>query len=226
MTQKTVKPTQPCESKEVAKSVAKSLAKSNDPIVLSGNVYLDKLLGMEHPQNKLPDTLKLRVGDLKVIALERSHLSGCRGVSGKSFAGFFAASIYDGQGWRPFFLRHAAKTDSTYDTESQRRARISSCRRSLEGLIHSTAIWIKPDSGSGKRNGAYQVHTPVSYGHVTKVVTSEDVTPKASVRSPEFDLEQVKKPVGKAKCIGASRSGRTKKRKAVAGQDDLFQQAS
>ena len=83
----------------------------NEPIVLSGRVYLAGFLAQEVSGFDLPATL--RAGDIKLHNVPKA---GKRQRYGQSveFSGFFAASIWNGKRFCRLLMRKKAAMDATY----------------------------------------------------------------------------------------------------------------
>jgi len=146
------------------------MKKDNQPIVLSGSVFVDKLLAAEHPSMALPD--RVNRGDVKVIALMHSRASGKptrARVPVQPFAGFFSAYVFDGNQWRKFAIRAAAAKEATYANEGERRSRILNVVAALKKLRGATAVW---------GNRAFEVHNPVTFAHAEPPI--KPVPPPAS----------------------------------------------
>jgi hypothetical protein len=157
------------------------MKKDNQPIVLSGRVYVDKLLAAEHPRLALPD--RVQRGDLKVIALMHSEAPAGKPKGTprqfkrpkplEPYSGYFCAYIFDGAQWRKFAIRAVAGVPATYASEGERRSRILGVVEALKGLRNTTAIW-------GLR--AFEVHNPATFGkavptiHPVKPHTTGDTT--------------------------------------------------
>lgn len=131
---------------------------SNEPIVLSGRVFVDKLLAAENPGLSLPE--KLVAGDLKLIALVNKSKE-----KKQLFAGFFSAYIHEGNRWRKFAIRAAAAAEATYMGDGERRTKLIACVKVLRQLKGAVAIW-------GDR--AYHVHNPATYSKVAAKRAGEE----------------------------------------------------
>lgn len=145
----------------------------NVPIVLTGRVFVDKLLAAEHPQYSLRSTV--RTGDLKLIAVQNlaKPKSKSSRAPARPFAGFFAGYVFDGTQWRKFHIRAAAAAEATYTSDGHRREQILACVKVLAALKGATAIW---------RNHAFEVHNPVTFGRSQKAAQSASQSPTGEAR--------------------------------------------
>lgn len=118
-------------------------------ILLTGRVYVDKLLSHEYPDFRLPPEGN-KAGDLKLLAVSSEPGSKRRrwGMSTNPFQGFFAAYVFDGVKWRKFALRHEAAIEATYSSSEQRHNRLKACKRTLQSLAGQKAL---------RCTGAYKV---------------------------------------------------------------------
>jgi len=116
----------------------------NEPIVLSGRVYLDGILADDLSSLALP--ARLMVGDIK---LHNVRKSGNRPRFGQTvtFSGFIVANIYDGKRFRRLLLRKLGAVESTYVGPVERRERSANIVRYLRTLVRRQAIWFAADSG-------------------------------------------------------------------------------
>jgi hypothetical protein len=122
----------------------KSPSVTNEPIVLSGRVYLDGILADDLPSLALP--AKLMVGDIKLHNVPKA---GNRQRFGQahSFAGFIVANVYDGKRYRKLLLRKLGAVESTYVGPVGRREVSASCVRYLRTLVRRQAVWVANDHG-------------------------------------------------------------------------------
>jgi hypothetical protein len=125
----------------------------NEPIVLSGRVYLDGILADDLSSLALP--AKLMVGDIK---LHNVLKGGSRPRFGQtvSFSGFIVANVYDGKRFRRLLLRKLGAVESTYVGPVERRERSANIVRYLRTLVRRQAVWFAADHG-------YEVKCP-SFG--------------------------------------------------------------
>lgn len=107
---------------------------ANLPIVLSGRVFLSKLLAEEIPRLGLPR--ELQNGDVKLLAIARNP-------KGRHYAGFIRAYVYilAEKRWSTLALRAAAASEATYNDEVERVSRARACIEHLRSLRGSTANW-------------------------------------------------------------------------------------
>jgi hypothetical protein len=111
----------------------------NEPIVLSGSVFLDGILAEDHPRARMP--LQLRVGDIR---LHNVNKPGERPRFGETitFSGFIRACVWDGKRFRSLLLRKRAACESTYVGPVARRERSMAVLRFLSNnLVRRTAEW-------------------------------------------------------------------------------------
>ncbi|MBS1992990.1 MAG: hypothetical protein JSS83_20875 [Cyanobacteria bacterium SZAS LIN-3] len=116
----------------------------NEPIVLSGRVYLDGILAEDNFQLALP--AKLVAGDIKLHNVNRE---GRRQRYGQTitFTGFIVATVYDGKRFRRLLLRKLGAVESTHTGVVQRRETASSMVRYLRTLVRRQAVWFAADHG-------------------------------------------------------------------------------
>jgi hypothetical protein len=116
----------------------------NEPIVLSGRVYLDGILADDLSSLALP--AKLLPGDIK---LHNVLKPGNRQRFGQtvSFSGFIVANVYDGKRFRRLLLRKLGAVESTYVGPVARRERSANIVRYLRTLVRRQAVWFAEDSG-------------------------------------------------------------------------------
>jgi hypothetical protein len=116
----------------------------NEPIVLSGRVYLDGILADDLSHLALP--ARLMVGDIKLHNVPKS---GNRPRFGQTvtFSGFIVANVYDGKRFRRLLLRKLGAVESTYVGPVERRERSANIVRYLRTLVRRQAIWFAADSG-------------------------------------------------------------------------------
>jgi len=116
----------------------------NEPIVLSGRVYLDGILAQDNAHFALPAVLM--VGDIKLHNVNRE---GKRQRFGQtiSYTGFIVANVYDGKRFRKLLLRKLAAVESTHTGPVARREAASAVARHLRTLVRREAVWFANDSG-------------------------------------------------------------------------------
>lgn len=148
----------------------------NEPIVLSGRVYLAGFLAQEVSGFDLPATL--RAGDIKLHNVPKA---GKRQRYGQSveFSGFFAASIWNGKRFCRLLMRKKAAMDATYMGIVELRSKARTCAIDLRRLSALQAVWVAADHG-------YEVTYNASshpLSHTTPQVTSQPVA-KPVVEKP------------------------------------------
>lgn len=174
----------------------------NEPIVLSGRVYLEGFLaevaGFAAPSTTL-------VGDIRMHNVNKP---GKRSRFGQTveFSGFYSASVYDGKRWRRLLLRRHAAVDASYVGAIARRDKAVACRSHLLTLGGRTAVWVKEDSG-------YEV-------------TYKSAAPKPVAEAPK-PVAEAPKPVAaeeKLPCpqCPALKKRRVRRRKPNPNQMELF----
>ena len=116
----------------------KKTADANQPIVLSGVVFLEGILAEDSPQYRRP--ARVDIGDIK---LHHVNKEGARSRFGQqiNFAGFIVANIYDGKRFRKFLLRKRAAIESTHLGPVERRDRAQSVMAHMKTLVRRQAIW-------------------------------------------------------------------------------------
>lgn len=116
----------------------------NEPIVLSGRVYLAGFLAQEVSGFDLPATL--RAGDIKLHNVPKA---GKRQRYGQSveFSGFFAASIWNGKRFCRLLMRKKAAMDATYMGIVELRSKARTCAIDLRRLSALQAVWVAADHG-------------------------------------------------------------------------------
>jgi len=149
----------------------------NEPIVLSGRVYLAGFLAQEVSGFDLPATL--RAGDIKLHNVPKA---GKRQRYGQSveFSGFFAASIWNGKRFCRLLMRKKAAMDATYMGIVELRSKARTCVIDLRRLSALQAVWVADDHG-------YEVTYNASshpLSHTTPQATSQPVA-KPVVAEPD-----------------------------------------
>lgn len=116
----------------------------NEPIVLSGRVYLAGFLAQEVSGFDLPATL--RAGDIKLHNVPKA---GKRQRYGQAveFSGFFAASIWNGKRFCRLLMRKKAAMDATYMGIVELRSKARTCAVDLRRLSALQAVWVAADHG-------------------------------------------------------------------------------
>jgi len=108
------------------------MKQSKEPLVLSGRLFVDKLLAYEHPGLALAGPL--RKGDLKVLCVAERTPKGVR-----TYAGFYTAYVFDGGKWRKLALREYAALKSAYKSDAERKRLFPELRDGLRRLKGRTA---------------------------------------------------------------------------------------
>jgi len=149
----------------------------NEPIVLSGRVYLDGILAQDNIHLALPRVLM--VGDIK---LHNVNKDGKRQRFGQTitYTGFIVATIYDGKSFRRLLLRKLGAVESTHTGPVARRETASNIVRYLRTLVRRQAEWFADESGYA----------------VTRVVVAQLGAPGAIGAQPAFkEKKTVEAPV-------------------------------
>lgn len=104
----------------------------NEPIVLTANVFLSKLLALEMSGRGLPAVERLRDGDVKLLAVGK-------GVNG--YAGFIVAYVWSAadRRWRKLGLRAGAAVEAIYHGPVERRSRATAAI-SVVGKLRGTTV--------------------------------------------------------------------------------------
>lgn len=155
----------------------------NEPIVLSGRVYLAGFLAQEVSGFDLPATL--RAGDIKLHNVPKA---GKRQRYGQAveFSGFFAASIWNGKRFCRLLMRKKAAMDATYMGIVELRSKARTCAIDLRRLSALQAVWVAADHG-------YEVTYNASshpLSHTTPQATSQPAT-KPVVEKPAAEKPAV-----------------------------------
>lgn len=155
----------------------------NEPIVLSGRVYLAGFLAQEVSGFDLPATL--RAGDIKLHNVPKA---GKRQRYGQAveFSGFFAASIWNGKRFCRLLMRKKAAMDATYMGIVELRSKARTCAIDLRRLSALQAVWVAADHG-------YEVTYNASshpLSHSTPQATSQPAT-KPVVEKPAAEKPAV-----------------------------------
>lgn len=158
----------------------------NEPIVLSGRVYLAGFLAQEVSGFDLPATL--RAGDIKLHNVPKA---GKRQRYGQAveFSGFFAASIWNGKRFCRLLMRKKAAMDATYMGIVELRSKARTCAIDLRRLSALQAVWVAADHG-------YEVTYNASshpLSHTTPPATSQAAT-KAVVAKSAAEEPAAEKP--------------------------------
>ncbi len=148
----------------------------NEPIVLSGRVYLDGILADDLSSLALP--AKLLVGDIK---LHNVLKQGSRSRFGQtvSFSGFIVANVYDGKSFRRLLLRKLGAVESTYIGPVERRERSANIVRHLRTLVRRQAVWFAKDHGYEVTRYMVAATAPAPQADVKPVVAKPAVEAKA-----------------------------------------------
>jgi hypothetical protein len=122
----------------------KTAQPKNEPIVLSGSVFLNGILAEDNPRAGMP--AKLEVGDIR---LHNVNKLGERPRFGEkvTFSGFIVASVWNGKKFRKLLLRKRGAVESTYEGPVARRERAIALMRHLATLVRRQAVWFPQDSG-------------------------------------------------------------------------------
>ncbi|HEY9785566.1 MAG TPA: hypothetical protein V6D17_09215 [Candidatus Obscuribacterales bacterium] len=106
------------------------MKQANEPIVLSGRIFVDKLLAIELAQWRLPE--RVRPGDVKLLAIPKGH----------GYTGFIRAYVLDADNtWRNMALRKEAAVSAIYHGEVERRQKAGDVVKHLRSLAGATATW-------------------------------------------------------------------------------------
>ncbi len=153
----------------------------NEPIVLSGRVYLAGFLAQEVSGFDLPATL--RAGDIKLHNVPKA---GKRQRYGQSveFSGFFAASIWNGKRFCRLLMRKKAAMDATYMGIVELRSKARTCVLDLRRLSALQAVWVAADHG-------YEVTYNASSHPLAHTAQPASAVPPAAI-SPTADKPVVK----------------------------------
>ncbi|MDR3616610.1 MAG: hypothetical protein P4L53_23825 [Candidatus Obscuribacterales bacterium] len=122
----------------------KNATPTNEPIVLSGSVFLDGILAEDNPRARMP--ARLEVGDIR---LHNVNKPGERPRFGEkvTFSGFIVASVWNGKKFRRFLLRKRGAIEPTYVGPAARRERAVALMSHLSTLVRRQAFWYSQDSG-------------------------------------------------------------------------------
>jgi hypothetical protein len=153
----------------------------NEPIVLSGRVYLAGFLAETVNGFDLPATL--RVGDIKLHNVAKA---GKRQRFGQpvEFSGFFAASIWNGKRYCRLLMRKKAAMDATYMGLVELRSKARTCVLDLRRLSALQAVWVAADHG-------YEVTYNASSHPLAHTAQPASAVPPAAI-SPTADKPVVK----------------------------------
>ena len=190
----------------------KSSAVKNEPIVLSGRVYLDGILADDLPS--LAPPARWMVGDIK---LHNVRKAGERPRFGQTvnFAGFIVANVYDGKKFRRLLLRKLGAVESTYVGPVGRREVSASVVRYLRTLVRRQAVWFEQDHGYEVTRNTVPVPAPQAVSQppagatIPAAVTKTAVSPAAPITSPVAVTVTVQVSVeGKPAALTTSHHGR------------------
>lgn len=104
---------------------------ANEPIVLSGRVFVSKLLAREMSWAAVPDSL--RHGDVKLLAIAKGH----------GYAGFITAYVWStaDRRWRKLALRAGAAVEAIYQGPVERRTRARAAIEHVRKLGNTSVVW-------------------------------------------------------------------------------------
>lgn len=168
----------------------------NEPIVLTANVFLSKLLALEMSGRELPPVERLRAGDVKLLAVGK-------GVNG--YAGFIVAYVWSttDKRWRKLGLRAGAAVEAIYHGPEERRLR---ARAAIDvvGKLRGTTVTFKdgrylaPKSQSGTKSASVTTHGGGVYSRSTVAAAPASPTgaTASSPMSPDYSKPAVE-PVGR-----------------------------
>lgn len=144
------------------------MSKEPDPIVLSGRVFVAKLLAHDRPDLEAP--AKASTGDLKLLTVPASRAGGKAKEKLQHYTGFFTAYLSDGTSWRKFNLRAGAAVKATYVSNADRQHKLEKAIAQLRTLTGRTAVWghhgfevcakAQPAKGSGKQQRGNKAAAP------------------------------------------------------------------
>ena len=153
----------------------------NEPIVLSGRVYLAGFLAQEVSGFDLPATL--RAGDIKLHNVPKA---GKRQRYGQSveFSGFFAASIWNGKRFCRLLMRKKAAMDATYMGIVELRSKARTCAIDLRRLSALQAVWVADDHGYEVTYNASSHPLSHTAGQATSQPAAKPVVEKPAAEKP------------------------------------------
>jgi hypothetical protein len=161
----------------------KTAKPKNEPIVLSGSVFLDGILAEDYPRARMP--AELAVGDIR---LNNVNKRGERLRFGETvtYSGFIVANVYDGKRFRRLLLRKLGAVESTYVGPAARRERAVALMRHLATLVRRQAFWFAQDSGYAvPRNGAaVHANTTATAAATKPASTAAAVAPAPQAVTP------------------------------------------
>jgi len=122
----------------------KTAQPKNEPIVLSGSVFLDGILTEDNTRARMP--ARLEIGDIRLHNVNRPGERPRFGETIK-FSGYIVASVWNGKKFRKLLLRKLGAIESTYVGPAARRERAVALMRHLSTLVRRQAFWFAQDSG-------------------------------------------------------------------------------
>lgn len=164
----------------------------NEPIVLSGRVYLAGFLAQEVSGFDLPATL--RAGDIKLHNVPKA---GKRQRYGQAveFSGFFAASIWNGKRFCRLLMRKKAAMDATYMGIVELRSKARTCAIDLRRLSALQAVWVAADHGYEVTYNASSHPLSHSTPQATSQPATKPVVEKPAAEKPAVDTAAAKEVV-------------------------------
>lgn len=126
------------------------MTKSNLPIALSGNVFVNEHLARRFPEYKAPQSFSQ--GDVIIHShldergrknrqLKNASKRPTRKTRYLSLSGYFTALVFDGQLWRAFRIGDLVGSDGWYTSQRSKETKIHSVVFILEKLKERTASW-------------------------------------------------------------------------------------
>jgi len=139
----------------------------NEPIILTGRVYLAGFLAEEVSGYDLPAVL--RPGDIKLHNVAKG--GSCQRYGEQViFSGFFAAGVWNGKRFCRLLMRKKAAVDATYVGIVELRSKARACAIDLKRLIAREAVWVAADHGYEVTHNAASHPLAHNQGAVAKVV--------------------------------------------------------
>jgi hypothetical protein len=166
----------------------------NEPIVLSGRVYLAGFLAETVNGFDLPATL--RVGDIKLHNVAKA---GKRQRFGQpvEFSGFFAASIWNGKRYCRLLMRKKAAMDATYMGLVELRSKARTCVLDLRRLSALQAVWVAADHGYEVTYNASSHPLSHTSAQVTSQPATKPVAEKPAAEAPAAEIPVAEKTAAK-----------------------------
>jgi hypothetical protein len=126
------------------------MTKSNLPIALTGNVFVNEHLARRFPEYKAPQSFSQ--GDViihshldergrKNLQLKNATRRPTRKTRYLTLSGYFTALIFDGQSWRAFRIGDLVGGDGWYTSQRFKELKIHGVVFILEKLKGRTASW-------------------------------------------------------------------------------------